>query len=193
MSNKVVGVLGGGQLGRMMAYAAHRLGISLRVLDPQGADSPAGQVASQAVAGDFNDAATVQAFAQGCDVVTVEIEHVSVAGLEALELRGCTVHPSAATIRTIQDKFRQHQFFAHHGLRVADFREVRSAADIVEAAKEWGGFPVVVKAKTLAYDGRGNVVVRSEEEAYSSFAELGKSLQQSRKDVLSPGVPASAP
>src|SRR4051794_7565923 len=110
LSKKTVGVLGGGQLGRMMAYAAHRLGIKLVVLDPQGADSPAGQVSHRAIKGDFNDAKMVQELAKGCDLVTCEIEHVSTEGLQILENEAAVfVQPSASTIRTIQDKFVQKQ------------------------------------------------------------------------------------
>ena len=102
-----VGVLGGGQLGRMMAQAASRLGVSLTVLDPGGLASPAGMVSGQAITGSFTDAAKVRELAERCDVLTVEIEHVGVDTLAKLESEGVNVQPSSRVVGIIQDKLTQ--------------------------------------------------------------------------------------
>merc|ERR1740130_246064 len=116
-----VGVLGGGQLGRMMGFAAGRLGIHLVILDPMGKESPAGCVCPAAVLGHFNDAERVLELAKQCDVVTVEIEHINTAALVQLEHEGrVIVQPSSATLSTIQDKFLQKNHLISHGIAVAD-------------------------------------------------------------------------
>ena len=101
-------MLGGGQLGRMMAQAASRLGVSLTVLDPGGLASPAGMVSGQAITGSFTDAAKVRELAARCDVLTVEIEHVDAAVLAEIEAEGkVRVHPAPSTIAVLQDKLKQ--------------------------------------------------------------------------------------
>merc|ERR1719305_360388 len=110
-----VGCIGGGQLGRMMAQAASRLGVQMTVLDAGGVDSPAGQVCGRAVKGALTDAAKIRELAAGVDVVTVEIEHINAAVLKELENEGVAVHPSAGTLSLIQDKFAQKQHMAKLG------------------------------------------------------------------------------
>ncbi|GAB9470266.1 Phosphoribosylaminoimidazole carboxylase, atpase subunit [Globisporangium polare] len=172
----VVGVLGGGQLGRMMAAAAHRLGVELVVLDPQGAASPAGQFGVRAVAGSFTSAADIAALAAQCDVLTVEIEHVNAAVLAELQTRAekpVAVHPSPATIALIQDKFTQKQFFAKVAdVHVAPFQVVASRADAVRIGGEFG-YPYMLKSRLFAYDGKGNAVVTSASDVDDAFNKLG--------------------
>eukprot|EP00742_Colponemidia_sp_Colp-10_P003533 GILJ01003764.1.p1 GENE.GILJ01003764.1~~GILJ01003764.1.p1 ORF type:complete len:573 (-),score=79.28 GILJ01003764.1:183-1901(-) len=169
--NKVVGVLGGGQLGRMMNYAARRLGVRMRVLDPT-PDCPAGQCVDEHILGGFDDPKKIEALATGCDVVTIEIEHVNVSALELLESRGVNVQPSSSTVAIIQDKFKQKQHFSSHGVALGSFKQVDSVQDIIEAGREWG-YPVMLKAKRNAYDGKGNCVVRTEQDVETAFKQLG--------------------
>lgn len=172
----VVGVLGGGQLGRMMAAAAHRLGLELVVLDPQGAASPAGQLGVRAVAGSFTNERDIAALAAQCDVLTVEIEHVNAAELEALQARAArplAVHPAPATIALIQDKFTQKEFFTTvDGVRVAPFRAVASQQDALRVGDDFG-YPYMLKSRLCAYDGRGNAVVAQASDVADAFAKLG--------------------
>ncbi|TYZ64797.1 hypothetical protein PybrP1_011835 [[Pythium] brassicae (nom. inval.)] len=172
----VVGVLGGGQLGRMMAAAAHRLGVQLVVLDPQGAASPAGQLGATAIAGSFTNARDIAALAAQCDVLTVEIEHVNAAELQALQSRAerpVVVHPAPATIALIQDKFAQKQFFATvDAVRVAPFRAVESQEDALRVGDDFG-YPFMLKSRLCAYDGRGNAVVAQASDVAGAFAKLG--------------------
>ncbi|KAJ3377145.1 phosphoribosylaminoimidazole carboxylase ade2, partial [Chytriomyces hyalinus] len=157
MDNKTVGILGGGQLGRMLVEAANRLNIKTSVLDIEG--NPASQVSGHHsldshVIGSFQDPALIEQLARKCDILTVEIEHVDTAGLDAvLEKKLVSVHPLPSTIRIIQDKYKQKLHLAKFNVPVADSREVKSAQDILDAVDAFGnGFPVMLKSKTLAYD-----------------------------------------
>ena len=167
-----VGCLGGGQLGRMMAQAASRLGCQMTVLDPGGLDSPAGKVCGKAIAGPFKDAAKIQELAKVVDVVTVEIEHVDTTGLAAIEKQGVPVHPSSATIALIQDKYAQKQHLSKvDGVPLGEFCDVPDVAALLAAGERWG-FPLMLKTKRDAYDGRGNLPVMTKDEAAAGFASL---------------------
>ncbi|RHY61505.1 hypothetical protein DYB34_012170 [Aphanomyces astaci] len=167
-----VGCLGGGQLGRMMGYASHRLGLSFSCLDPQGSESPAGQVVPT-VTGSFTDAAAIEAFAAQCDVLTVEIEHVNAQTLRALQTShpSLAIHPSPDTIALIQDKLAQKEFVAALNLPVGQFRRVDSLAE-AEAAGAAFGFPFMLKSRLWSYDGKGNAVVDSPASLASAIAAL---------------------
>jgi len=171
MDERTVGVIGGGQLGRMMAEAGHRLGVRLAVLDAAGIGSPAGQVAELSVEGGLTDEEKIRELASVSDVLTVEIEHVNAAALEHLEAEGHVVRPNAATISLIQDKYLQKQHFAAHAVPLPEFLDVPS----LQAAKEAGlrfGYPYMLKNKKLAYDGRGNAVVSSEAGIVAAIEKL---------------------
>ena len=172
MDERTVGVLGGGQLGRMMAEAGHRLGVRLAVLDSMGIGSPAGQVAELSVEGGLQDEDSIRELASVSDVLTIEIEHVNADALAQLEQAGHQVHPSAATIRLIQDKYLQKQHFAANGVALPDFCDVPSA----QAARDTGrdfGYPYMLKNKRMAYDGKGNAVVSCEEDIGAAMQKLG--------------------
>eukprot|EP00928_Gymnodinium_smaydae_P046981 TRINITY_DN31326_c0_g1_i1.p1 TRINITY_DN31326_c0_g1~~TRINITY_DN31326_c0_g1_i1.p1 ORF type:complete len:589 (-),score=89.73 TRINITY_DN31326_c0_g1_i1:271-2037(-) len=172
MDGRTLGVLGGGQLGRMMAEAAHRLGIALLPLDPGGINSPAGQVAGQAVQGSFKDPAKIRELASKADVLTVEIEHVECSTLEELEKEGVQIQPSPACIRLIQDKLVQKKHFETCGVPLGPFLDTPD----VEAAKRAGeafGYPFMLKARKGGYDGKGNAVVKSAADVSNAFKSLG--------------------
>lgn len=168
--DKVVGILGGGQLGRMLALTAGNLGIHIRTLDP--APNAPASVASEQVVGSFQDRQTILDFARGCDVVTVEIEHVNAEALEEVQSElGIDVQPSPETLKIIQDKFRQKQHFLRHGVPVAQSVEINQSEDLRNVCRN--GYPVVLKAKRFAYDGRGNYVIRSPDQMEDAVAALG--------------------
>lgn len=172
MDGRTVGVLGGGQLGRMMVEAGHRLGIRIAILDPQGSASPAGQLSSLNIQGSFQDATHIKELAQISDVVTTEIEHVNVDALEELEEAGHVVHPNSKTVRMIQDKYLQKVHLRDNGVALPDFLSTPSE----EAAREAGlrfGYPLMLKNRKLAYDGKGNAVAYSESDISGAFAKLG--------------------
>lgn len=161
--NKRIGIVGGGQLARMMADPAKKLGLSLTVIDPT-PNSPAGQVAEEITA-DFNDEKALRELAKNSDVITVEIEVTNEEGLknllEEFDKNGVPVHPSPKTLATIQDKLLQKQFLKKNNILTPEFIKVLNKEDILNASKKFG-YPVVLKARTGAYDGRGNALIKNE-------------------------------
>ena len=160
----VIGVLGGGQLGRMLLEAANRQNIQVNILDAENA--PAKQISAHEghVTGSFADRTSVEKLSRSCDVLTVEIEHVDTHELEEVAAHVKT-HPSWKTIRTIQDKFEQKKHLRKHRIAIADYMEVEESSE--EELANLGrrlGYPFMLKAKTQAYDGKGNYHVRSKED-----------------------------
>lgn len=147
-----LGLLGGGQLGRMFTLAARNLGFRVHALDP-GHDCPAGQVADFEVRAHYNDVYAAQALARGVDVMTVEFENIPSSTLEAVaELR--PMHPSAFVVHTVQHRLREKRFLAEHGFPVTPFREINTEADL-QAAVAQLGLPAVLKTASFGYDGKG--------------------------------------
>jgi phosphoribosylaminoimidazole carboxylase len=138
-------------------------------------DAPAKQIEStqQHIAGAFNDEAKIRELADKVDVLTVEIEHVNAGVLASLEKAGHTVHPSPFTVQTIQDKYVQKNHLVAHGVPVADYMETQDRAG-VEAAGAKFGYPFMLKSKTMAYDGKGNYVVKSEQDIQPAMEALSK-------------------
>lgn len=150
-----VGVLGGGQLGRMLMESANRLNIQMNILDAD--NSPAKQISAHQdhVTGSFMDRDAVRKLAAASDVLTAEIEHVDTYALEEVESQ-VRVEPSWRSIRTIQDKFAQKEHLAKYDIPMVDYREVKekTVEELDGIAKEFG-YPLMLKSKTGAYDGRG--------------------------------------
>ncbi|QRV15909.1 5-(carboxyamino)imidazole ribonucleotide synthase [Haloterrigena salifodinae] len=159
-----LGVVGGGQLGRMLAEAASPLGVEVVVLDPT-PDCPAAPVARDQIVADFDDEAGIRELAARADVLTFEIELADQDVLERVsEDSGTPVHPKPSTLRTIHDKLVQKRELEDAGVPVPPFREVEDADDIRDAIDDYGA-PVMLKARTGGYDGRGNVPVESKADA----------------------------
>lgn len=161
MDSRKVGILGGGQLGRMMVEAASRLNIQTVVLDAQG--SPAKQINSTGdhVDGPFNDPDSIVELASKVDVLTIEIEHVNADVLQKLEDSGKKIYPSPRTIKLIQDKYLQKEHLIRHGLATAESVAVESTAEALAQVGAKFGYPYMLKSRTDAYDGRGNFVVKN--------------------------------
>ncbi|XP_042505158.1 phosphoribosylaminoimidazole carboxylase, chloroplastic-like [Macadamia integrifolia] len=170
-SDIVVGVLGGGQLGRMLCQAASQMAIKVAILDPH-ENCPASALSYDHMVGSYDDSDTVQEFAKRCGVLTVEIEHVDAITLEKLEKQGVDCQPKASTIRIIQDKYLQKVHFSRNAIPVPDFMQIGDL-ESAEKAGDSFGYPLMIKSKRLAYDGRGNAVAHSKEEISSSVAALG--------------------
>jgi len=163
-----LGVVGGGQLGRMLAEAAPPLGVDLVVTDPTNG-CPAEPVASDALVGDFDDISTIRTLAQRADVLTYEIELTDPDVLEQVaEETGTPVHPKPETLRLIQDKLVQKRRLSEAGVPVPAFRAVDSEADLREAGDELG-YPLMLKAREGGYDGRGNVPVESPDDVAATL------------------------
>jgi 5-(carboxyamino)imidazole ribonucleotide synthase len=154
-----IGVLGGGQLGRMMIQSAIDLDLRVEVMDPS-SEAPCKHFTHRFVQGDINDSDAVFEFGQNLDVLTIEIEHVSVDGLRRLEAIGVRVIPKPDHIALIQDKALQKQFFAENHIPTAEFTVIESNGDI-----SLMGFPIVQKLRTGGYDGRGVQVLKNVENA----------------------------
>ncbi|MFB6072834.1 MAG: 5-(carboxyamino)imidazole ribonucleotide synthase [Halobacterium sp.] len=166
-----VGVVGGGQLGRMLAEAASPLGVDVVALDPT-PDCPAVPPAADQVTAAFDDEDGVRELASRADVLTYEIELADPDVLErAADEYGVDVHPSPDTLRTIQDKLVQNRAFDDAGVPVPEFRAVDGADDLV-AAFEALGSPLMLKRRTGGYDGRGNAPVDSVADARETFGDL---------------------
>ena len=164
----VIGILGGGQLGRMTAMAAARLGYRCHVLAPE-ADSPAADVAAAFTCAGYDDEAALRGFAEGVDVVTLEFENVPLAALDRLAaLR--PVRPSAAVLRVTQDRLAEKDFIAGLGIPVTAYARVDSAADLHRAVAELG--PGVLKTTRLGYDGKGQVRVDAGSDLAGAVAGL---------------------
>ncbi len=156
-NNRVLGVLGAGQLGKMLAQAASPWDITLHMLDPT-PGAPAAHLCDRCVTGDFRDEETVYRFGQACDLLTIEIEQVNVRALERLEAEGKSIHPHPSALRIIQDKGLQKQFFLDHGLPTSPFT-LFDGPDAVRAAAP--RLPCVQKKRTEGYDGRGVKILRT--------------------------------
>ncbi len=167
----LVGILGGGQLARMLAEAAAQLGIEAAILERE-AGSPAARIAAREVVGTWTDTAALAAFAEGALAVTLENEFVEVAALEHLASLGVPVYPGARTLATVQDKLAQKRFMRDAGVPVPEFAEVAEREDVLRAADTWG-WPLVLKARRNGYDGYGNATLRGPEEIEPAFARLG--------------------
>ena len=157
MTFPVVGVVGGGQLARMMAGPAVELGIELRVL-AEGPDVSAVAAVARAVVGDYRDAGTLRAFADGVDVLTFDHEHVPGELLEALERDGVTVRPAPAALLHAQDKLVMRRAVDRLGLPNPRWATVRTEEDVVDFAGSTG-WPVVLKTPRGGYDGKGVLVL----------------------------------
>jgi len=165
-----VGVVGGGQLGRMLAEAASPLGVDVVALDPT-PDCPAVPPAADQVVADFDDPDAVRELAERADVLTYEIELADPDALESVaEEFDVEVHPTPGTLRTIQDKLVQNRALADAGVPVPDFEAVNGADDLREAFDELGS-PLMLKRRTGGYDGRGNAPVASVAEAREEFGD----------------------
>jgi 5-(carboxyamino)imidazole ribonucleotide synthase len=150
----VVGVIGGGQLARMMQPAAIGLGVRLRVLAER-ADESAAQVIPDTVLGRHDDMAAVRAFARGCDVVTFDHEHVPAEILERVVQDGIPVRPGAGALVHAQDKAVMRERLSAAGLPCPDWRRVKDAGEVADFAKDVAGWPVILKATRGGYDGKG--------------------------------------
>ncbi|MEO6446709.1 MAG: 5-(carboxyamino)imidazole ribonucleotide synthase, partial [Gemmatimonadaceae bacterium] len=164
-----IGILGGGQLGRMTGMAALSLGYRVHVLDPD-ADCPARAIADRVVTGSFHDAAAAADLAEQCDVVTLEIEQISHDALQAVAARA-PLHPRPEAVFTVQDRIRQRTWLATHAFPLGAFQAVATADECAEAVTRLG--PSICKAPMGGYDGRGQVRVRTADEARAAHAALG--------------------
>ncbi|MEM8760526.1 MAG: 5-(carboxyamino)imidazole ribonucleotide synthase [Pseudomonadota bacterium] len=166
----VIGILGGGQLGRMLAIAAARLGLHAHVFDPS-PGGPASEVAREATAAAYDDTAALEAFARAVDVATFEFENVPASVAETLA-RHTVVRPNARAFAVAQDRTEEKRFLEGIGLTCAPWAPIDSADDIA-AALERTGAPAILKTRLMGYDGKGQVGVAAPDEAEAAWATIG--------------------
>lgn len=171
ISTTRVGIIGGGQLGLMLSEAGRAMGYpSITVLDPT-PHCPASSVATQLV-GDLKDPQAIRQLANHADILTYEIEHINTAALKDLEREGAHIYPAPDSLAMIQNKYAQKRFLAQHGIPVAPFLSIETRSDLEQAAQQWG-YPLVLKAKRDAYDGRGNARINAAADIEPAMAKLG--------------------
>ena len=169
---KILGIIGGGQLGLMLAEAANQMPEHVSqviVLDPT-PNCPASEAGAKQITADFKDENAILELAEKCDVITYEIESGNSDVLKKLESK-CTINPSPETLKIIQDKLQQKEFLSQNGISVAEFSEINTLDELKKSIENFG-LPVLLKVRKDAYDGRGNYKITSTDQidkAYKSF------------------------
>ena len=171
MSQTIIGVLGGGQLGRMLALAGYPLGLRFRFFDPS-PDAPAGQLA-ELYTGDFQDANLLERFAERLSVITYEFENVPVHTAQQLA-RLAPVFPSPQALEVSQDRLAEKTFFRRCGIPTADFAAIATLVEL-KSTMERLGLPVVLKTRRMGYDGKGQAVIRTLSDADAAWSRYGGS------------------
>jgi 5-(carboxyamino)imidazole ribonucleotide synthase len=164
-----IGILGGGQLGRMLALAGLPMGLRFRVLDP--ALSPPAAVAAEHVLGEYEDHAALADFVAGLDVVTYEFENVPVAAARWLAERA-PVYPPPVALEAAQDRLKEKSFFQELGVPTPNFLAVDTPADLDNAVRAIG-LPAVLKTRRFGYDGKGQMALRSTQDVAAAWERLG--------------------
>jgi len=164
-----IGIIGGGQLGRMLSIAAARLGYKCHILDPHEAPCAA-DVAANFTRARFDDGAALERFAASCEVVTYEFENVNIEALKPIEAK---LKPGTKSLEIAQDRALEKQFLADCGARIAEWRPIDGPDDISDALLELGG-PLLLKTRRLGYDGKGQIWVTDGAEAESAWEKIGR-------------------
>ncbi len=162
-----IGILGGGQLGRMLSLAAARLGLKTHIFEP-GAAPPAGQVCERITRADYTDIAALRNFARSVEVVTYEFENIPPECLDVIE-EICPVHPGRAALVASQDRLVEKDFLSGLGLKTAPYAAIDSLADLEAALREIGT-PAILKTRRFGYDGKGQVRIDAPDQAAKAFA-----------------------
>jgi 5-(carboxyamino)imidazole ribonucleotide synthase len=167
----MIGVIGGGQLGRMLALAAGRLGFDVTVLEPE-PDSPASRVAARTLQARYQDAEALQTLAATCAAVTFEFENVPAEVVERLHMLGAQAAPGQRPLAVAQDRVNEKTFFQDQGIATAAFAAIAGPADIVQALPRLGQ-RALLKTRREGYDGKGQTWVEGVADAEAAFARIG--------------------
>ncbi len=170
LPNATLGILGGGQLGRMFVVAARTMGYQVTVLDPD-PDSPAAQLANRHIIADYADQSALDQLAETCAAITTEFENVPATALEYLA-KFLPVRPAGAVVAIIQDRIREKNFLQSNGFKTARFAIIENSQQIATAAQHTG-LPALLKRSRFGYDGKGQKMVRTLREAQQAFQDFG--------------------
>jgi 5-(carboxyamino)imidazole ribonucleotide synthase len=165
---RTIGIIGGGQLGRMLTLDAKRMGFSVIVLDPQ-VYCPGGQVADDQIVAPYNDLAAVDELGKRCDVVTFEFENIDLASILHLEAQNRQVFPSSSVLKITQDRLLEKRFLRENGIATVDFDEINRVDDLSAVAMTIG-FPAVLKTSRGGYDGKGQWRANALSDARAAFS-----------------------
>ncbi len=169
---QTIGILGGGQLGRMLAASAHQLGFDTLILCPE-SDAPATRTAGGHIVADYADADALKAFADACDVITLEFENIPVDAAEILSATKTPLYPGSQSLSVSQDRADEKAFLNKIGITTADYRAINSAENILVALAELGGIGLL-KTRRDGYDGKGQSWIRSADDAASAWENIGR-------------------
>lgn len=171
-SRMILGILGSGQLARMTALAASNLGIETKIYCPELKPSPAEQVASNTIKGNFNDENAILSFCEDCTVVTLENEFIDPNILAAIEKKFPNkLFPTSSTFKKIGDKISEKENFEEAGIKVVPYKRVQSADDLISFTEKHG-YPVVLKSAKGGYDGYGNITIKDVSQINSAIEKL---------------------
>ena len=162
-SNLKLGIIGGGQLGKIMSQEAKKMGFHVTILDPT-FNCPAAQVSDKHIMGSFHDKIKLEQLVQESDITTFELEHVDTTILKKLYDSGHNIHPSPYVIELIQNKYEQKKFLDSHGIAVPKYKSVSNKEDLASF-----GFPVIQKTKREGYDGKGVLMLKSAEDTANAL------------------------
>lgn len=165
-----IGIIGGGQLGKMIILEGKKLGIKFIILDPNTA-CPAASIADEQIVGDYYDSSKIQELVEKCHLITYELEHINADKLIELKNKGCRIEPCPNTLKTIQNKYRQKQFLKSHNIATTEFEKVNSTNDI-KGYIEREGLPVILKSCYGGYDGKGNKLIRNHNDIEGAYEFL---------------------
>ncbi|HYV39197.1 MAG TPA: 5-(carboxyamino)imidazole ribonucleotide synthase, partial [Gemmataceae bacterium] len=171
LPGQTVGILGGGQLGRMFAIAARRMGYRVHAFDPT-ADCPAGQVADSEIIAAYDDLDAARRFAAGVDVVTFEFENIPAETLRVVA-ETCPVHPSPDVLHICRHRLREKDFLSKHGFPVTPYRPIRSVEELTTALAEVGT-PTILKTADFGYDGKGQVRLEHQNSVAAAWSAMGR-------------------
>lgn len=169
--NKKIGIIGGGQLGKMMIQEAKKMGFYVTVLDPT-LNCPAHTLVDEHIVAGFDDETAIVELANKSDVVTYEFEHIDADTLEKLENNGFEIYPTSKSLKIIQNKYTQKTVLKDNNIPVPEFMQIENTVNIAEAGNKYG-YPFVLKTCTGGYDGKGNCIVHSYDEISNSYRILG--------------------
>ena len=166
-----IGIIGGGQLGKMMILEAKKMDFHITILDPT-ADCPAHSIADKHIKADFDDRAALERLAQETDLLTYEFEHIGVEILKDLVQEGYDIYPKPRSLDIIKNKYGQKELLKENNLPVPDYIKVEEKEDIEEARAQFG-YPLMLKSCTGGYDGKGNSLIEREADIADAYQELG--------------------
>lgn len=169
-----IGIIGGGQLGRMMAFAAKRMGYLVTVLDPD-PNSPCAQVVDQKITAEYDDIKALNSLAKSCNVITYEFENIDLKAIRMLEKKGHLVRPSSYFLELKQNRIFEKSNLVKLGIAVPPYEQIKTQEDLCRVSKSIG-FPAVLKTAYGGYDGKGQAVVTSLREAQQAFKKFNQQV-----------------